>query len=103
MEIHAENDWPSRAQWQPDADWYDAVHLGIEYRGRGDRRCGGQHGSLVQLPILWLLTRQAPTVGAWAGSGLAVLGDNDCAQLGAQRQTLASANRSRSALAQGRP
>ena len=29
---------------------------------------------LVQLPILWVLTRQAPTIGAWAGSGLAVLG-----------------------------
>ena len=51
--LHAENDGPSRAQWHPGhADWHDAVHLGIEHRGRGNRRRGGQHGSLVQLPIL---------------------------------------------------
>ena len=29
---------------------------------------------LVQLPLLWIITRQAPALGAWAGSGLAVMG-----------------------------
>lgn len=29
---------------------------------------------LIQLPILWIVTRQAPTLGAWCGSALAVFG-----------------------------
>ena len=88
--LHAENDWPSRAQWHPGhADWHDAVHLGIEHRGRGNRRCGGQHGSAGA--IADSLALDPPSANHW---GLGRLWPSrsrrcyDCAQLGARKTRL---------------